>query len=475
MSQEELFDGAAGIRDDPIDSAGKSPGRRRWGRRRWLGAVAAVVVLAALVADLPRPGGGVAARAIAQAEYPEMAPYPFLESSEYDEAAVDAWFESLRAQGRDLGDTTSLRSFCAQSARVLLTGAEGENRVCSPLNLYMALAMLAQLTGGTCREQLLSLLGSGGPDTLRRQAGDVWNSSYRSDGSVTCVLANSLWLNEDIPFNQNTLDRLSRDLYASSFQGAMGSEALDEALQAWLNQQTGDLLEEQAENVHLEGDTALALAAVYFRARWQEPFSPEDAAPQVFHGPNGDVETEFMRQTAVDYYFWGERFTALCRPFTGGGDMWFILPAEGTAPEALLSDPEAAEFLFGESRPQWENKKYLFVHEAIPKFDVGSQLDLLEGLRAMGVTDVLDPDRSDFTPMAGDTQGIALTQAGHAARVVIDEEGCTAAAFTVMAADSGGPPEEEVDFVLDRPFLFCVTGDNGLPLFLGVVNSPGDR
>ena len=34
------------------------------------------------------------------------------------------------------------------------------------------------------------------------------------------------------------------------------------------------------------------------------------------------------------------------------------------------------------------------------------------------------------------------------------------------------PPDDEVDFTLDRPFLFAVTGDSDLPLFTGVVNQP---
>ena len=33
-------------------------------------------------------------------------------------------------------------------------------------------------------------------------------------------------------------------------------------------------------------------------------------------------------------------------------------------------------------------------------------------------------------------------------------------------------PEEEVDFVLDRPFLFAITGVDNLPLFVGLVNRP---
>ena len=34
------------------------------------------------------------------------------------------------------------------------------------------------------------------------------------------------------------------------------------------------------------------------------------------------------------------------------------------------------------------------------------------------------------------------------------------------------PPEDEVDFTLDRPFLFLLTSSQGQPLFAGVVNQP---
>ena len=48
--------------------------------------------------------------------------------------------------------------------------------------------------------------------------------------------------------------------------------------------------------------------------------------------------------------------------------------------------------------------------------------------------------------------------------------GVTAAAYTVMAeAGATLPPDEEVDFVLDRPFLLAITGADGAPLFAGVV------
>ena len=476
MNANDIFHGITDIRDDLIDGAEKIPGnRKRWLPKRWLGVVAAALAVVILGGIFLRPGGESTAYAIAQAEYPEMAPYPFLESDEYDEAAFDAWNDSVMNQRRNLGDTSSLQSFFARSAQTFLTGTEGENRVYSPLNVYMALSMLAQLTDGESQDQILTLLGSDSMDALRKQASDVWNANYWNDGSVTSILASSLWLNQDLKFNQDTMDTLAQNFYASSYQGKMGTESINKAFQDWLDKQTGGLLKEQAQDIKLDSSTVLALAStVYFQARWYSQFSEENTSPQIFHSPNGDLETEFMHDWgSADHYFWGDRFTALHQPFDNSGAMWFILPEDGMTSEELLTDPETVKFLFAKDKySEWKNWTWLFVNKAIPKFDVCSQLDLREGLENLGITDVFDPVRSDFTPMTGNREEIALTKVDHAARVVIDEEGCTATAFTAMALAAGGPEDKEVDFVLDRPFLFCITGESGLPLFLGVVNNP---
>ena len=54
----------------------------------------------------------------------------------------------------------------------------------------------------------------------------------------------------------------------------------------------------------------------------------------------------------------------------------------------------------------------------------------------------------------------------------IDEQGVTGAAYTeILLAGAGAPPEEELDFVLDRPFLFLVTGRDGSILFSGIIRN----
>ena len=150
--------------------------------------------------------------------------------------------------------------------------------------------------------------------------------------------------------------------------------------------------------------------------------------------------------------------------------MWLILPDNGVSVNEVAADSETLELIM--SNGNWENSKYLTVNLAVPKFDVSDTTELPTHLRALGVTDVFDDSVSDFSPLA--EEPLVLSRATHAARVKIDEEGCEAAAFTILLAEpaSAQPPNEEIDFVLDRPFMFVITNDCGLPLFIGTVNRP---
>ena len=412
---------------------------------------------------------------IAAPVYPDMAPYPSPDDPllSRDDAAYDAWRDSINAQRRDSAYTQGLAPFLERSIGAYLSGAGSVNRVYSPLSLYMALAMLAETTDGESRAEILALLGHEDLAALRAQASDLWNANYRADGASSRLLATSAWLNEGLSYNAETTSALAKHYYAAAYQGRMGSPEMDAALQKWLDENTMGLLTEQIQSVHLPESTALALAStVALKARWHSTFRPENNVTDVFHSPGGDVDCTFMRKTATDQLYWGESYQAVYLPFSMDGGMWLILPDEGLTPDDLLEDPAVLRFL-ADSSAVPESKR-MRIHLQLPRFDVTSQMELSGGLKAMGVTKVFSANEADFSPLTDEALPIALSQVRHDARVVIDEEGCEAAAFTLMMMAMAAPPQqlEEIDFVLDRPFLFAVAGADQLPLFVGVVNRP---
>ena len=103
---------------------------------------------------------------------------------------------------------------------------------------------------------------------------------------------------------------------------------------------------------------------------------------------------------------------------------------------------------------------------SVPRFDVKSSVDLMDVLKALGVTDAFDENVADFTPLTD--SGAVVSSVMQAARVKIDEDGVEAAAYTEIVAEE---PPPVVEMNLNRPFLFVILNDANVPLFVGTVQT----
>lgn len=402
------------------------------------------------------------------AKYPQMMQYP----TDFED--LSAWYDSKKERKVYYGAGKNLGSFFWKTSQEFLSGAGSENRLYSPLNVYMALAMTAEISDGETRQQILDLIGADSMESLRKQAHSVWNANYSDDGAVTSILASSLWLNDNISFNKKIIDTLGTNYYASSYQGTMGSQELNKELRKWLNEQTGGMLSDEISDIKLDSRTIMALATtIFYQAKWNSDFDESRTVQNVFHSPTGDINCDFMNRTEYDeLYFWGNNFSAVSKQLANSGKMYFILPDKNVSVDDLLSDNEVKSFLTDGSR--WGNYQKIRINLSVPKFDVSSEQDLKKGFQNLGVTNCFDENKADFSSLCPNFKDpIFISKIEHGVRVAIDEEGVTATAYTVeMLAGSSRPTEDEIDFVLDRPFIFVITSEDGLPLFTGVVNQP---
>lgn len=492
MKHETLLQALSHLRDRHIVHATKQ--KRSYG---WIPAVAAVLALAILLTAVLRPSVTedvtlqtptaslptapdisaplpmqvelLSSRyAVATAQYPQLCAYP-LEG--YDQTAYSQWRDDQKAMhDQPDGYADSLQECWAQLLPQLLTATPGENAAYSPVNIYMALAMLAECAANESRGQLLELINADTMEALRTQANQVWRAHYNDDGLTKSVLGSSLWLEENYGFNQDTVQLIADNYYASVFQGDLGSPDMNNALQSWLNEQTEGLLSDKVQDVTMDPSTTLALATtVNYQVQWINEFSAKGNINGIFHGTNGDTSTTFMRQELTyGPYYWSDDFGAVGLGLEDGSTMWLFLPDEGITPESIAA--EALDFLRLQDRGL-ANSKSLRIKLSVPKFDVSSDCELSDALKALGVTDIFAPETADFSAILSKDDGGYINQVKHAARVLIDEKGVTAAAFTVILRAGGAmPPEDVMDFTLDRPFLFLIESRDGLPLFTGIVN-----
>ena len=139
--------------------------RRKHRRPLWMGLIAVAVVAAVVLGNLfwkeEKPVMPTA-QALSLAVYPETAVCPYLLGSGPENGErMKPWLNDRVARAACSKQYQgALDGFLATTIPQLLAGHVGENRMYSPLSLYMSLAMLAEITDGESREQVLDLLGA---------------------------------------------------------------------------------------------------------------------------------------------------------------------------------------------------------------------------------------------------------------------------------------------------------------------------
>ena len=478
MKNKKLEDAIGFIGDDLIEEANKE--FKNKSRKYLISIMAASLAVAMILCVIFIPNhskepnsagfGNLTAYAIKEAEYPKTLDYPDSNSADFYEEEK-AWQLSRNELLKEYdSETMKADAFFKNSFSAFLSGCEGENLVYSPLNVYFALGMLAEITDNNSRKQILEALAVEDIEELRQTANALWKANYYNDKRVSSILANSLWLNEKIKFNNDTLKRVSDVYYASSYSGEMGSKAFNNALISWIDKNTKNSLTNQSQNIEMTKYTVISLAStLYFKASWKEQFNKIATEKRTFYEGEKQYEYDFMNMSRQGTVYYGENFTATKLALDGSGYMYFILPDKNSSVEEIVNGKDAANLI--SKGDNWNNKTEATINYAIPKFDISGNINLKDTLKNLGVNDVFSRLKSDFSPLS-DEKNLAVSSAEHAARVMIDEEGCTGASYTIIAVEGmSAPPREIIDFTLDRPFVFAVTSATNDVLFAGVVNN----
>ena len=379
------------------------------------------------------------------------------------------YYLDLRKDAMDL--IGSIEGFYSRTIpEFLLAGEKDENAAYSPFSVYMALAMMAETAGGETRDQVLKLLGVDSIETLRDRANKLFLLNYFDNDVMISRPAASVWVNGRFggALKADALQKLASEHHASLYAGDMESPEFIALFRDWMNESTGGLLEDQINDMKFQPEEMMRLvSSIYFKACWMDKFYESETDEGVFHSPTGDETVPFMHGGGNSYYDC-EGYTMVRKFLIESASVYFVLPDEGTSLDELIAEGK----VFDEILSAGENTLVpgAIIHLNLPKFDVESSLDLKEGLMKLGVRDIFTGD-ADLSPLT-DISGAYVSSVSHGVRVTVDEEGVSAAAFTMIPYCGSAMPTLEVDFTLDRPFMFVVTSMQNIPLFVGTVYHP---
>lgn len=350
------------------------------------------------------------------------------------------------------------------------------NYVFSPVSVYHALAILAQTTNAETKQEILDAIGVS-EDELINCVKELNNQLNINAGKGKLSMNSSLWLSDSLNTNDETIEKISKNNNCVIKKVPMGTKEANKEVQHWVNENTNNLLKDSVESIETGIDTLFQLySTIYLKGNWDIEFDAKDTKKDVFHKSiNEDIKCDFMNQCLRTDMYEGKRFKAIALYIRGIARATFILPNDGLSPSDIANDEDLLKLLEGDTKGL-DSKEYI-VNLSLPKFDVTFDGDILEKLSKLGIQKATVMGEADFSPISNE-KNLYLNKAKQAARLKIDEDGVEASAFTMLDAICAGiilTTPEEIDFKLDRPFMFSLNKsikNKTVPLFVGTVVDP---
>ncbi len=343
-----------------------------------------------------------------------------------------------------------------------------ENPVFSPASAYFALSMVALGAKGDTLDQIRALTGD------ENAARDLMSSLIEKRGETKISIANSAWLDHKYELNADYSEKLAEGLSAEAFKLKLSSEEAVERINAWVNEKTEGMIPKTISEPFSD-DACLALAStIYFNGSWLHDFAPENTLERTFVRDDGEyVKAQFMETTApFGYCENGDGSKCVTMKYTDGDTaMLAILPPSGVKASEYIRrlNAEAINGILSSA----ESKT---INLVIPKIEASGDYDLVETLKALGVTDAFDMNKSDLSGMLSDPSvPVWVSKALHKAKLSMGEKGTEAAAVTIMAMAAGSAPgytpPPSVRF--ERSFIYMLMDlRTNSALFMGIVNDP---
>ncbi|WP_188897325.1 serpin family protein [Microlunatus endophyticus] len=373
----------------------------------------------------------------------------------------------------------SLTRFGAEISSQAQAGSHN-NFLCSPLSLWLALAMTRNGAAGRTAAEMDKALRFGdlaglnqGLNTtsqlLAERSGKQQTSSRT--GKVALRIANQLFGDQTFSKDPNAWRRPFLAAVARYYGTGMALADFQHKpadaqrrINDWVADQTNDKITKLLPDGMITGDTRLVLVnALYLAAPWLEKFAAAGRRP--FHRHDSVVPADMMRISMDSGTAKTMLGTVVRIPYLGNQlAMTVMLPAPGR--EAAVRDRLVRELpgMLGQLAPAQ-------VILTMPKFSYRTTIDVKLVLRSRGM-ELAFSDSADFSLMS--PQPLKITDIAHQCTIGVDEEGTEASAATAVVLDaSSGSSARPIEITLDRPFWYVIHDlATKVPLFVGYLADP---
>jgi serine protease inhibitor len=350
-----------------------------------------------------------------------------------------------------------------------------DNKLISPLSIYMALSMLYNGAGNATKDSIAATLGIQGIDinTLNTVCQALITQLPGEDSRVQFSIANSIW------YKQNSYTPLAPflDITQTDYDATVRSLNFEDpnavnTINNWVAQKTNNKIPTILKNIG-SGDLMYLINAIYFNGAWKYAFKTSDTYTDSFHLRNGSTTmVPFMKQEVVVRSYTDSSFKMIELPYGGGKtySMYIALPKDPQQPIgsfASLMDQTRLAAAIG--KMDSANLKV-----EIPKWEYSYAVDSMQPeLTQLGMG-IAFTNGADFSKLYDPSQvKVKISKAIHKTYIKVNEEGTQAAAATAVGIIIGASNPAIFVFRVDHPFLYCIVEkQTGAVIFVGIVNDP---
>lgn len=392
---------------------------------------------------------------------------PFLLVATMTLPSVCSHFNPLTLE--ELGSNTGIQIF-----NQIVKSRPHDNIVVSPHGIASALGMLQLGADGRTKKQLTLVMrySVNGVGKHLKKINKAISSKKNKDIVTTAnaVFAQS-GFRMQAPFIARSKDVFQCEVRSLDFKNP--TSACD-SINAWVKNETRGMIDSVLSPDLIDSAfTRLVLVnTVYFKGLWKSRFQPENTKKRTFVGADGkSYQVPMLAQLSV----------FRCGSASTPGDLWYNfieLPYHGESISMLIALPTETSTPLSALIPHISTNTIdswmsimvpKRVQVILPKFTAEAQTDLKEPLKYLGLTDMFDPAKANFSKITK-SESLHVSHVLQKAKIEVSEDGTKAsAATTAILIARSSPPW----FIVDRPFLFFIRHNpTGAVLFMGQINKP---
>jgi serpin B len=338
-----------------------------------------------------------------------------------------------------------------------------KNVVISPLSVQIALYMAINGAEGTTENEILEMLQCKGCDikSINEQTKLLVQLLSKESGHPTLSLANGFFYDDKgltlSPSFKNDLVDYECVFEKTNFSDKVQALSL---INNWVKEKTKGKIEAILDDIKPQ-DIAFLINALYFKSDWSagfpETFTRED---DFYTSKNEKKKTAFIGDDRSVPFYLDSSTKLVDIPFKDSTYSITLIRQEG-GNEIL--NPDIYQDLI-------KKVNYNRAIITFPKIKVNYSNDIIQSLKALGMTTAFNPNTADFSSIGIASNRIFINQLKHKVVLDIDEKGAEGAAVTSIGFGVTSMPPY---LKFDKPFFIVLRHiQSNTIIFSGKINDP---